>query len=130
MTKENILQKKFEDLDILKGLLSDYPNDYRGTIIDKIEEVTGEISSYLYESKRGTREFTLAEVAEYNGKDGMPSYIIISGTVYDASDISAWNNGVHFGVSAGLDLTEAFGNCHSNEANILKKLRPIGTLKQ
>lgn len=130
MTKKNILQKKFEDFDILKGLLSVYPNDYRGTVIDKMEEVTDEIINYLDDVKRDFQEFTLAEVAKYNGKDGMPSYVVISGTVYDASDVSVWNNGIHFGLSAGADLTKNFENCHSNEAKILGKLRPVGTLKE
>lgn len=130
MTKENLLQKKNEDLDILKGLLTIYPNDYRGIIIEKIEEITDEISSYLDGSKRGLQEFTLAEVSKYNGKDGMPSYVIIKGTIYDTGDVLLWHNGAHFGVSAGADLTENFINCHSNESKILNKLRPVGILKE
>lgn len=130
MTKENILQNKFEDLDILKALLSVYPDDYRDTIIDKIEDINDEISSYLNNSKRGLQELTLAEVAKYNGKNGMPSYVVIKGTIYDTSDVTVWSEGTHFGVSAGADLTANFFECHANESKILSKLRPVATLKE
>ena len=129
MTKKNILQKKFEEIDILKGLLLNYPIDYRNCVLDKIEEISIEISDYLDDSKRVPKEFTLDEVAKHNGKDGMPGYVVINGTVYDTSKIEAWSGGNHFGVSAGTDVTQYFAICHSNEDNILKKLIPVGVLK-
>lgn len=130
MKKESIFKKKFEDLDILKGLLSTYPSDYRENIIDRMKAINKEIDIYLNREKRNLEEFTLEEVSKYNGKDGMPAYVIIRGTVYDTSDVEVWNGGSHFGVSAGNDLTESFTNCHSGKLEILKKLRIIGTLKQ
>ena len=130
MTKENIFKKKFEDLDILKGFLSTYPSDYSENIIDRMKAINEEIDIYLNNEKRHLEEFTLEEVSKYNGKDGMPAYVIIKGAVYDTSDVEVWNGGSHFGVLAGNDLTESFINCHSGEHEILKKLRIIGTLKQ
>lgn len=130
MTKENIFKKKFEDLDILKGFLSTYPSDYSENIIDRMKAINEEIDIYLNNEKRHLEEFTLEEVSKYNGKDGMPAYVIIKGAVYDTSDVEVWNGGFHFGVSAGNDLTESFANCHSGELGILKKLRVIGSLKQ
>lgn len=130
MTKENILEKKFEELDILKEILSTYPSDYRNNIVKRIGEVSEEIISYLAVSKRALKEFTLEEVAKYNGKDGMPAYVIVNGSVYDTGDVDVWTGGVHFGILAGSDLTEVYNSCHSGKKEILGKLRLVGTLKQ
>lgn len=130
MAKDKILKKFFEDLDILKSLLSTYPRDYRESIIDRMKVINEEIGSYLNKDKRYLEEFTLEEISKYNGKDGMPGYVVIKGSVYDTSNVEVWNGGSHFGVSAGADLTENFMNCHSDSSEILKKLKLIGTLKQ
>lgn len=130
MTDKKIVQKKFEDLDILKGLLLEYPREYSEIIIEKMNSISKEISNYLNSNNRALPEFTLEQVAKFNGQNGMPAYIIISGTVYDTSDVDVWSGGSHFGVFAGNDLTEAFINCHLGKDEILQKLRPIGTLKE
>lgn len=129
MAKKNLLEKKFEDLDILKGFLTTYSEDYRENIMWRIEVITKEISSYLNNTYRDLKEFTIEEVSKYNGKDGMPAYVIINGTVYDTVDVPQWSGGNHFGLVAGVDLTEEFSNCHSNSTEILEKLRVVGVLK-
>lgn len=130
MIKENILKRKFEELDILKEILSTYPSDYRNNIVERIGEVSEEIISYLDIFKRDLKEFTLEEVAKYNGKDGMPAYVIINKNVYDNSNVAVWKGGEHFGILAGGDLTEVYNSCHSGNKEILGRLTLVGTLKQ
>jgi len=60
-----------------------------------------------------TKTFTLAELAQYNGLNGMPAYAAVDGTVYDLS--SVFRNGVHQGYAAGLDQTAAFYSQHMKQ---------------
>ncbi len=75
------------------------------------------------------KEFTIEELAKYNGIDGKPSYVAVDGIVYDVSNETSWKAGIHFGLSAGQDLTESFNNCH-NKAEILDQLPKVGILKE
>jgi len=50
-------------------------------------------------------ELTLEALANYNGKDGMPSYVAHNNIIYDVSDVPQWGNGTHNGQYAGTDLT-------------------------
>ena len=53
------------------------------------------------------KEYTLEELSEYNGKNGK-IYIAYQGKVYDVSDSSLWEGGIHQGLhDAGQDLSEA-----------------------
>lgn len=130
MTNKNVLKDKFEDIEILKGLMSEYPKEYRQNIIDKIKEKSDEVREYLDLSKNMTQEFTLEELAKYTGKEGMPAYVAVNGIVYDVSNAKRWKSGGHFGLMAGANLTKEFAQCHSIEAWILKELTPVGILKE
>src|SRR5512133_2522833 len=52
-----------------------------------------------------TKEYTLKELAEYNGKNGK-IYVAYQGKVYDVSNSDFWKDGKHKGHTAGKDLTE------------------------
>jgi predicted heme/steroid binding protein len=53
------------------------------------------------------KEFTLDELAEFDGTDGKPAYVAYQGTVYDVSESGMWGDGDHEGEhNAGRDLTE------------------------
>lgn len=53
------------------------------------------------------REFTLQDLAQFNGKDGNPAYVAYKGVVYDVTESGMWGDGDHEGMhSAGMDLTE------------------------
>lgn len=53
------------------------------------------------------KEFTLEQVAEFDGKDGRPAYVVYQGKVYDVTESAMWADGEHEGMhSAGKDLTE------------------------
>ena len=49
--------------------------------------------------------------------------------IYDVTGAKNWNNGKHYGLMAGRDLTEFFNMCHKDEEEILGRLRIVGTLK-
>lgn len=72
----------------------------------------------------------MEELAKHNGRDGMPAYIAVGKNVYDVYDSVQWSDGVHFGITCGIDHTEAFNNCHKGNDEILSKLRMVGTLKK
>lgn len=76
---------------------------------------------------RQDREFTLEELASFNGADGKPAYIAVDGVVYDVSNNAAWGGGTHFGLTAGTDVTSEFKTCHKEQ--ILSKLPRVGVLK-
>ncbi len=51
---------------------------------------------------------TLKELAQFNGQNGAPAYVAVSGVIYDVSGSKLWENGNHEGLhQAGQDLTEA-----------------------
>jgi predicted heme/steroid binding protein len=51
---------------------------------------------------------TLKELAHFNGHNGAPAYVAVSGVIYDVSSSKLWEMGNHEGVhQAGQDLTEA-----------------------
>ena len=53
------------------------------------------------------KDFTLDDLAEFDGKDGSPAYVAFEGTVYDVSDSPMWVDGGHEALHvAGGDLTE------------------------
>lgn len=74
------------------------------------------------------QEFTLDELAEFNGKDGNAAYIAVDGVIYDVTDISQWKNGLHNGFDAGQDLTEAIKNQSPHGISKLKNLKVVGKL--
>lgn len=76
-----------------------------------------------------TRIFTPAELSEYNGKDGMPAYVAVSGTVYDVTNNAAWAAATHFGLTAGRDVTREFASCHAGQP-ILNRLKVVGKMAE
>lgn len=69
-----------------------------------------------------------SELSKYNGKNGNPAYVAVDGIVYDVTDNAAWAAAVHFGLSAGRDLTGAHASCHADR-DVLSKLRVVGRLE-
>lgn len=74
------------------------------------------------------REFSLKELANYDGSGGKSAYVAVNGVVYDVSNVAAWGGGTHFGLIAGKDLSEKFKECHG-ENEILNKLPKVGIIK-
>lgn len=75
------------------------------------------------------RVFTLTELSRYNGKNGNPAYIAVSGIVYDVTNNAAWAGATHFGLTAGKDLTQEFASCHAGQP-VLSKLKVVGKMAE
>lgn len=75
----------------------------------------------------GARIFTPAELAACNGKNGNPAYVAVNGIVYDVTNAAAWAGAVHFGLSAGRDVTGEFAVCHAGQ-QILNGLKAVGKM--
>lgn len=72
--------------------------------------------------------FTAAELSTYNGKNGAKAYTSYKGIVYDVTDSKLWQLGEHFGLQAGIDLTEAMQNApHGPE--VFSGFKQVGTLE-
>lgn len=78
---------------------------------------------------QSSKEFTIEELAEYDGSMGKPAYVAVNGIVYDLSYISVWGGGTHFGLYAGRDLSKEFKSCHGNKVEMLKNLPVVGKIK-
>ncbi len=72
--------------------------------------------------------FTKEEVAQYNGKNGNPAYVIYKGKVYDVSASFLWKDGTHQVLhSAGVDLTNAMEQA-PHGGDVLEKFPVVGIL--
>jgi predicted heme/steroid binding protein/CheY-like chemotaxis protein/uncharacterized membrane protein len=76
----------------------------------------------------GEIQFTMAELARYDGKEGRAAYIAFRGKVYDATNSRLWRDGRHGAAHvAGVDLTEALANApHAEE--VFPRLPIVGDL--
>jgi predicted heme/steroid binding protein len=74
------------------------------------------------------KEYTLKELAEYNGKNGK-TYVAYQGKVYDVSNSDLWKGGIHKGHTAGKNLTEEL-NKSPHGPEIIKGFPVVGTLKK
>lgn len=73
------------------------------------------------------QNFTKEELKKFDGQNGNPAYVAIDGTVYDVTDIPAWQGGKHHGNLAGLDQSEAIRKS-PHGLGVLEKLNKVGTL--
>ena len=77
----------------------------------------------------GMKEFTLEELAQYNGSNEK-IYVAYQGLVYDvSSDSNLWKNGDHKGCPAGIDVTGIIEKT-PHGAEIMNDYPVVGTLKE
>ncbi len=75
------------------------------------------------------REFTLEELAQYDGEDGRDAYVAVDGYVYDMTDSAQWQEGMHQGrVQAGQDLTDEIDNESPHGRANLDRVPKIGII--
>ncbi|MGA8179119.1 MAG: DUF2231 domain-containing protein [Desulfobacterales bacterium] len=76
------------------------------------------------------KEFSIEELARYNGENGNPAYVAYRGEVYDVSDSKLWRNGMHMRRHhAGSDLTTDI-QAAPHEPDILERYPKIGMVKK
>ncbi len=76
------------------------------------------------------KEFSPQELAEYNGQDGKPAYMVHDGKVYDVSESKLWKGGIHMRRhKAGMDLTTDIQAAPHN-TEVLDRYPQVGTLKK
>lgn len=97
---------------------------------EKIMKNIEKISISEHRDLETQREFTVEELAKYNGEGEMPAYVAVEGIVYDVSMHIGWAGGTHFGLYAGKDLTNQFSDCHLSILKILSDLPKVGILKK
>lgn len=72
--------------------------------------------------------FTFAELANFDGQSGRQAYVAVDGIVYDVTNASNWNNGMHNGVRlAGTDATQAIMSSPHGKS-VLSGLPVVGKL--
>lgn len=74
------------------------------------------------------RNFTIEELANFDGKNGRPAYVAVNGTVYDVTNNRAWAAATHFGLLAGKEYSQEFASCHAGQQSILASLPVVGRL--
>ena len=79
-------------------------------------------------NKTTEKTFTVEELKKFNGENGNPSYVAISGTVYDVSNNKAWKNGMHKGNTAGKDLSQELLTKSPHGEKVLPELPIVGKL--
>lgn len=75
------------------------------------------------------RIFDLEELADMNGRDGKPAYIVHEGKVYDVGTSRLWAGGTHMRVhQAGRDLTDSLPKApHGTE--VLERFPQVGIVR-
>lgn len=73
-------------------------------------------------------EFTLEELAMYDGRGGHRAYVAYKGKVYDVTESGMWTDGDHLGEhQAGRDLTSELEAAPHGPEN-LNVMKLVGTL--
>lgn len=76
---------------------------YKNMIIDSIDDACLKMEDALkilkqYEENRVLKEFTLEELANFDGTNGKPAYVAVNGIVYDVTLSASWGGGSYFGL--------------------------------
>lgn len=145
MSKEKILNKKFEKLNELKAKLVSRSEQSKEDIVEEIKDTMEDLELILEDFEyinspsivldvevargyRAMKEYTLEDLEKYDGKEGRPAYVVVEGNVYDVTNNPYWKEGGHFGANAGEEMTKTFYECHAKSTGVLKKLPIVGVL--
>lgn len=92
-----------------------------------------EMSHGDHASSDAKKEFSIAELSKFNGKNGQKAYIAIDGVVYDVTNAEDWKDGVHLPTEgklmAGIDASEIILKSPHGK-KVLKELPVVGSLKK
>lgn len=143
-----------DNLDIIKNAIKDNINEindaidllyltsnscHKNKLLNRLRKNISNISMLTQGMQSGeivansqpntARVLTLTELSRYNGKNGNPAYIAVSGIVYDVTNNAAWAGATHFGLTAGKDLTQEFASCHAGQP-VISKLKVVGKMAE
>ena len=80
------------------------------------------------------KTFTLAELAEFNGKSGKPAYVAVDGVVYDVTGSAQWPEGDHtpcnLDAMAGRDLSRILDQAPTRMRGYIEARPVVGTLQK
>jgi predicted heme/steroid binding protein len=71
------------------------------------------------------KEYTIRQLALYNGQDKNEIWCAYKGNIYDLSESKLWKNGKHYEHWAGQDLTEELKEAPHNEF-VFEKFKIVG----
>lgn len=127
---DKFLQDTFNEINYYKNLMTLTRGQDRFFYFrDNLRKICNDLYNIIEFRRISYRQqFTLEELANYNGENGKLAYVAVDGIVYDVTSQNLWVNGTHSVVSAGKDLTSEYKTCH-NGSDILKRLRIVGVLK-
>jgi predicted heme/steroid binding protein len=81
-----------------------------------------------------SQDFTLAELAAHDGREGRPAYAAVDGIVYDLSPSQFWSGGEHavcdLSARAGRDLSDEITLAPSYMRSMLAGMPQVGTLSR
>ncbi|NLB42562.1 MAG: hypothetical protein GX815_09960 [Clostridiales bacterium] len=99
-------------------------------VVTACSPISSEYTPPQGEDLEDLQEFTLEELAEYNGEDGKKAYIAVDGIVYDVTNSSPWRGGKHNGFTAGRDLTKEIKNDSPHGVPKLANVPVVGKVKE
>ena len=95
-------------------------------IAPKLEKKKTQIAKWAVKGDK--KDFTIAELAQWDGTEGRPAYIAFNGKIYDVTASKLWKDGNHVKKHlAGFELTNAMKQA-PHGADRLDSLPVIGTL--
>ncbi|MBD7910952.1 hypothetical protein [Clostridium cibarium] len=127
MFQERILNNKLKELCDLKSKLASRSEENKEEVVEEIKKNVDDLEFILRyfhyiggeeETKsRELKKFTLEDLDQYNGENGMPAYVVENETVYDITDLIK-----------DEDREKCSCQCHNKTQDITKQAKVVGML--
>ena len=98
------------------------------------EDATMEEDTDAEDDAEEEATFTLAELAEFDGKGGTPAYVAVDGVVYDVTGRTNWPEGDHtpcnLDAMAGKDLSDLMDQAPARMRGLIESEPVVGVLEE